>query len=75
MLWKANAYYLQIQSRYVRKYPDANDIPLALRDEYFRLSRENFAWFEKAEQLGWTQQTPDQEAEYLRSIERERLRR
>jgi regulator of sirC expression with transglutaminase-like and TPR domain len=75
MLWKANAYYLQIQSRYVRKYPDANDIPLALRDDYFRRSRENFAWFEKAEQLGWTQQTPEQEAEYLRSIERERLRR
>jgi regulator of sirC expression with transglutaminase-like and TPR domain len=75
MLWKANAYVLQIQSRYVRKYPDANDIPPKLREDYFRLSRENLAWFEKAEQLGWTPQTPEQEAEYLRSIERERGKR
>ena len=75
MLWKANAYSLQIQSRYVARYPDANDIPQAQRADYLHRSRENFAWFARAEQLGWTQQTPEQEAEYLRSIERERLRR
>jgi len=74
MIWKANAYYLQLQARYVRKYPDANDIPRALHDDFRHLSRENLAWFDKAERLGWTQPTPQQEAAYLQAIEREKRR-
>src|SRR5690606_28310232 len=34
MVWKANAYYLQLQERYVSRYPDATDIPLAQHDDY-----------------------------------------
>lgn len=52
MIWKANASYLLIQSRYQRKYPNATDIPKDLVPEFQRLSRENLAWFEKAEALG-----------------------
>ncbi|UHQ19581.1 hypothetical protein LVB87_15550 [Lysobacter sp. KIS68-7] len=75
MIWKANAFFLQLQSRYVQKYPEAKDIPPALQDDFRLRSRENLAWFEKAERLGWTQPTPEQEAAYLQSIEREKRRR
>ncbi len=75
MIWKANASFLLIQSRYRQKYPNAADIPPRLAPDFQRLSRENLAWFAKAEALGWTQKTPDQEASYLESIKREKARR
>lgn len=75
MIWKANAAYLLIQSRYQRKYPNAADIPPGLVPDFQRLSQENQAWFAKAEALGWSQKTPDQEASYLQSIQREKARR
>ena len=75
MIWKANASYLLIQSRYQRKYPNAADIPPELAPDFQQLSRENLAWFAKAEALGWAQKTPDQEASYLESIKREKSRR
>lgn len=75
MIWKANAAYLLIQSRYQREYPNAADIPPELAPDFLRLSRENRAWFAKAEALGWAQKTPDQEASYLHSVEREKARK
>lgn len=75
MIWKANAFYLQLQQRYVSTYPNAADVPAAQHADYKRLSQENMAWFAKAEDLGWMQKTPDQEASYLKSIQRETARR
>lgn len=74
MIWKANAYYIQTDQRIRSKYPNAADVPPELHDEYRRLSRENSAWFTKAESLGWTQKTPEQEEKYLQSIQREKGR-
>lgn len=75
MIWKANASYLLIQSRYQRKYPNATDIPPGLAPDFQRLNRENQAWFARAEALGWAQTTPDQEVSYLQSVEREKTLR
>lgn len=75
MIWKADAYYLQIQQRYVSRYPNAADLPLAHHANYRRLSQENLAWFAKAEDLGWRQKTPEQEASYLQHIQRAKARR
>lgn len=75
MIWKANATYLLIQSRYQHKYPNAADIPKELIPDFQRLSRENLAWFEKAEALGWAQKTPEQDAAYLQSIQNEKAKR
>lgn len=75
MIWKANASYLLIQSRYQRKYPNAADIPKELVPDFQRLSRENLAWFERAEALGWTQKTPEQNSSYLQTIQDEKARR
>lgn len=74
MIWKANAYYIQTDQRIQSKYPNAVDVPPELRDEYRRLSRENLAWFAKAEELGWAPKTPEQEEKYLQSIQREKGR-
>ncbi len=75
MVWKANAYYLQIQERYRKPYPNAADIPADKVADFQRLSRENLAWFERAEALGWAQKTPEQDAAYLQSIQREKTKR
>lgn len=75
MVWKANAYYLQIRERYQNKYPNASDIPADKMADFQHLSRENLAWFEKAEALGWAQKTPEQDAAYLQSIKREKTKR
>lgn len=75
MVWKANAYYLQLRDRYQRKYPKAEDIPKELVPGFQRLSRENLTWFGKAEALGWAQKTPEQDAAYLQSIQHEKAKR
>ncbi|MDH5824285.1 transglutaminase family protein [Luteimonas sp. RD2P54] len=75
MVWKANAYYLQLHQRYVSRYPDAADIPPAQHGDFSRLSHENLAWFAQAERLGWVQRTPEQEQIYLQSIQREQAKR
>lgn len=43
LVWKANAYYLQLQLHYVSQYPDAADVPPEQVADYERLSRENLA--------------------------------
>ncbi|MCC8361838.1 transglutaminase-like domain-containing protein [Lysobacter sp. A6] len=75
MLWKGTAYAFQIDERIKKPYPNISDIPIHLVAEYQRLGRSNNEWFEKAEQLGWKEQTPEQEAQYLRAIEREKAKR
>src|SRR5690606_16427562 len=75
MIWKANAYYLQIEQRFKAKYPNPADVPAELHAEHRRLSQENLAWYAKAESLGWTQPTPEQDAAYLQSVQRERAKR
>lgn len=74
MVHKANAYYLQLQDRYVSQYPRPVDIPQDKQADFQRLSRENLAWFSKAEQVGWAPKTPEQEEKYLQSIQREKGR-
>jgi len=71
----ANAYYLQLQQRYVSRYATPADIPAGLRDDYLRLSRENLECFAKAEQLGWSPPTDEKEQKYLQSIDREKTQR
>lgn len=75
MIWKANAYYLQLQQRFVVRYPNVADVPAADVAEYRRLSEGNLDWFARAEKLGWTQESAAQRSGYLQSIEREKARR
>lgn len=72
MVQKANAYYLQLQDRYVSRYSRPVDIPQDKQADFQRLSRENLIWFAKAEELGWAPKTPEQEEKYLQSIQRQK---
>ena len=74
ILAKGNAYFVMTQ-RFVDRYPRVSDIPREQVADWWHASRENLAWFAKAEALGWEEPTPEQRAEYLKSIEREKARR
>lgn len=75
MQHKGAANYLLLQERFVRPYPDANNIPQEKRAEFKRLSAENLLWYAKAEALGWVPTTSEQEAKYLDTIRKEKLKR
>jgi regulator of sirC expression with transglutaminase-like and TPR domain len=75
MVQKANAYYLQLQERYHAKYPRPVDIPADLQADFKMRSRENLAWFEKAEALGWAPPTEKNRDWYLQSIQHEKAKR
>lgn len=75
MVHKANANYLLLQARYVSKYPRPVDIPQDKQADFQALSRENLAWFDKAEKLGWSQPSDSKQQNYLQSIEQEKARR
>lgn len=74
LIQKGNAYYLQLQDRYTKRYPNPADIPADKVEDYQRLSQGNLALFDQAERLGWAPWTPDQEAAYLQTIEQEKSR-
>lgn len=75
MIQKANAYYLQLQEHYAKKYPRPRDIPPTLQADYQIRSQANLEWFAKAEALGWTPPTHESKSNYLQSIEHEKKRR
>lgn len=75
MTHKGAAYYLLLQERYVWKYPRPVDIPAALRKDFESLSRQNLAWYEQAEALGWAPPSQAMDADYLRNIQREQSAR
>ncbi|GAB2498598.1 transglutaminase family protein [Arenimonas alkanexedens] len=75
MQHKGAAYYLLLQQRFVRPYPDPNQIPAHQRAEFLSVSQENLRWYAEAERLGWTPPSPEQEARYLESIRREKKTR
>lgn len=54
MLQKGNAYYRMLKVEFLSKYPSPAAIPPKLRPRFQMLGRNNIAWFEKAEALGWT---------------------
>lgn len=75
MVWKANAFYLLIQERYRKPYPNPADIPPEKVADFKRLHEANAKWFAKAEALGWSQKTPEQEAKYMDEIKAEKAKR
>lgn len=75
ILYVGNAYGIQVQQRFKDKYPKLTDMPVGLRPEYNRLALANHEWFEKAEKLGWKQQSKEEMDQYLAGIAREKAKR
>jgi regulator of sirC expression with transglutaminase-like and TPR domain len=75
MQHKGAAYYLLLRDRFMRPYPNPEQIPKSRIPEFQHLSQENLRWYNQAEALGWTEPTAAQEAKYLESIRREKSAR
>jgi regulator of sirC expression with transglutaminase-like and TPR domain len=58
-----------------RRYPDPADIPPEQHEDVRHMQAANLGLFARAESLGWTEPTPEQQRAYLESIEREKARR
>jgi regulator of sirC expression with transglutaminase-like and TPR domain len=52
---KGYAYYLEIEARFIDKFPDKSTLSDAQRKEYDRIAAVSRSWYEKAEALGWRQ--------------------
>ncbi len=68
MLMKGHLFYQLLNKHYLRKYPSPNLIPEPERPFFEFVSINNRHWFEKAELLGWREQTPQQEQDYLNKM-------
>ena len=65
MTIRGDAYYLLIEQQFKSKYPQAEQIPQDLRATYLDYSKQNHAWYSKAEALGWRQWGPEDRQRYL----------
>lgn len=72
MVHKGAGTYLLLREHFVSRYPSPAQIPMPLRPEFQRLSKENLDWYNRAETLGWAPPTEAQDAKYLESIQREK---
>lgn len=70
MLMKGHAYYQLLAKHFLRKYPTADQIPDNQRSYYQYLSDSNHFWFDKAESLGWREESPEHDQKYLNMIKR-----
>ncbi|WP_411886572.1 transglutaminase family protein [Polaromonas sp. YR568] len=68
MLNKGYAYYLILKRDFLEKYPAPKDIPAADRSRFEELSRNNHAWFQKAEELGWREPNAEADTRYLQTV-------
>lgn len=74
MIHAASGYYLLLET--VRqRYPDPADIPPEEQDGVRLMLDANLGLIARAKALGWMPPTPEQEAAYLQSIEREKTKR
>lgn len=75
IIQKANAYSLQVDQQYRNRYPRPVDIPPELQADYAMRAHANLEWFAKAEALGWTPATAQNQARYLQSVDQEKAKR
>lgn len=71
MVKKGSAYYGLLDRYYMRKYPDARQIPARLRGYFHYLSNNNIEWFAKAEALGWREMSEEDDERYLQAVSRD----
>lgn len=75
MTLKAAAYGRLTRRLFAEKYPSPSHIPVNQRNYYHYLAQNNRLWFAKAEALGWREETKEQDARYLQTIDQARQRR
>ena len=74
MTYRGDAYYLLTERRFKSKYTRAEQIPANLRAEYMDYTKQNNAWYEKAEALGWQQWGPKEKQQYLQLFNQNKMK-
>ena len=75
MVTKGVAYGRMARQRLAGKYSSPMKIPATEKRYFEYLSRSNHRWFNKAEELGWRQETNEENQKYMQQIEEARKRR
>ncbi|MGO4702640.1 transglutaminase family protein [Dyella sp. 2RAB6] len=70
LLVRGDAYRRMVDERYAKFYPTPDKIPLAMRDGYMDIYRNQVALARTIESLGWVSETQQRQAAYLQSVER-----
>jgi len=68
MIYRGDAFAELSDKRY-KRYGSPKNIPAAKRADFINLETNNQAMFAKAENLGWTPETPEHKAAYLQWIQ------
>jgi hypothetical protein len=69
LLTKSFAYHRIIEERYAKHYPTPADIPMSLREGYLDINRNQAALVQNILGLGFVQETDEQRAAYLQTVE------
>lgn len=69
LLVRRNAYRRIVDDRYAKQYPTPDLMPLAMRDGYMEIYRNQVALVRKIENLGWVPETQAHRASYLQTVE------
>jgi len=68
-LWRGQAYYGMVDEKF-KRFGSVANIPQQMRDGYMVLNQNAEMMFQRASDLGWAPETPEQDAEYLKYIQK-----
>jgi hypothetical protein len=74
MIMKGVAYGRLSRQRFDSRYSSPSEIPPEQRQYYQYLSANNHEWFSKAESLGWREERPGDDTDYLKRVEQAKQR-
>lgn len=74
MIMKAVAYARLSRQRFDSQYASPAQIPAEQQGYYAYLSEHNREWFAKAESLGWREERPEDQSDYLNRVNRAKQR-
>jgi regulator of sirC expression with transglutaminase-like and TPR domain len=69
-LWRGDAYARIIEDKFIKKYGSVEKIPPSDQQNYNVLHTNNLRMFERAEELGWVEETEQHKDDYLKMIQK-----
>ncbi len=69
MLYQAGTHYRIMKQRYLDRYASLSEMTPAQIEDYERLGKTITSWAQKAENLGWRENTPTQDAAYEQKMQ------
>lgn len=69
-VWRGDAYGQMIDDRFIKRFGSEQNIPSSERASFAVLDQNNQQMFRRAEMLGWTPPIPEEDAAYLKRVQR-----